>query len=346
MITEIGERHSHEISELVTQDGGVIHTDKTLFRYAEEAPEGLRKAKEYQPVIKGRIEASELDIGLGVVVEDGAEIVGERIYIGDFTYIGKDVQMRVPEITVGDFTTIHARSTLHGRKPLNIGSKCWFGNNVRMDSQGGLDIGNGVGAGDNSSIWTHAQFGDLANGLNPSLFSRWHTVIPDDVWLVGETKVHKAQIAPMSVFLEGTIVRGKNIAPNHIYGENMRDMTEILGTQFVRTNWEDKLELMKYFLSRFEKQYPLFAGEIQIAMEPREVDDNKPTLIVKDRSYTRRYNEAILTFIRKAGPLIKYYPQSEIENTQSMWGSPDDFDYTGEFNLEKEISRLDQYEIF
>ena len=114
-------------------------------------------ADQFPSSIAGRIDADEVRIGRGVVVEDGVLIAGKGgrarlVELGDFTYIGRDTRVLVPEFRVGDYTKIHAGTFAHGSEPLRIGRNGWIGGNVVLDSMGGLDIADGVGIGAQSQL--------------------------------------------------------------------------------------------------------------------------------------------------------------------------------------------------
>jgi len=120
--------------------------------------------------IDGRINAEEVIIGKGVVVEEGVLITGKggparKVVLGDFCYIGRETRIFAPEFRLGDYSKLNAFAFGNGELPMQIGRNCWFGGNIVLDSLGGLDIDDNVGVGAHSQIWTHIQFGDKREPL-------------------------------------------------------------------------------------------------------------------------------------------------------------------------------------
>jgi len=88
----------------------------------------------------------------------------KKISIGYGSFIGNDVYIDVEELSIGEYTTIHHGSVVHGKKT-SIGHNCWFGHYTIIDSLGGeTRIGNNVGVGAHSQLWSHMKFGDVLNG--------------------------------------------------------------------------------------------------------------------------------------------------------------------------------------
>ncbi len=119
--------------------------------------------------ILGTIDAEEIVIGQGVLVEEGALITGKngraaRVVLGDHCCVGRGTRILVPEFCLGDYSKLHAHCFAHGMKPLRIGRNCWIGGGTVLDSMGGLTIDDNVGIGSQSQIWTHIRFGDIVEG--------------------------------------------------------------------------------------------------------------------------------------------------------------------------------------
>ena len=109
--------------------------------------------------ILGKIDAEEIVIGQGVLVEEGVLIAGKngrasRVVLGDFCTIGRETKILAPEFRLGDYSKLHAHSFAHGERPLQIGRNCWIGGNTVLDSMGGLVIDDNVGIGSQSQIFS------------------------------------------------------------------------------------------------------------------------------------------------------------------------------------------------
>ena len=69
--------------------------------------------------IKGKINADEVCIGKGVIVEEGVLITGKegsakKVVLGDFCYIGRETKIIAPEFRLGDYSKLHSFSFCHG----------------------------------------------------------------------------------------------------------------------------------------------------------------------------------------------------------------------------------------
>ncbi len=155
----------------------------------------------------------------------------KKIDIGFGCFIGRDVYIDVEHLEIGDYTTIHHGSLLNGYKTI-IGHNCWFGHYSIIDSLGGdTRIGNNVGAGAHSQLWSHMKFGDTLAGC------RWNSSgrlwLDDDVWLVGHCIVGPIHAKKRSMLMTGS-VGVKDMEENCIYsGSPAINVTEKLGPQFI-----------------------------------------------------------------------------------------------------------------
>jgi len=266
----------------------------------------------YPSRIDGTIEADEVIIGEGAIVEEGAIIRGKsgpakRVVIGDFAYVGADAKILCPEFVIGDYTKLHERAFCHGVHPLRIGRNCWFGGNVILDTMGGLDIDDNVGIGAGSQIWTHAQFGDVVEGSR--FYSHKYMHIGKDAWLVGHCLVSPVRIEPKSMAMLGSVITG-DMLENRIYGgAPAKDLSDKIGFQFLDRTVDEKIAKLQEFIDAFEAENPQFAGQL-VAVDslPEAPDPQTSYFNLSDRTYTRRRSAAETAFLRKNVPLIKFVP--------------------------------------
>lgn len=154
----------------------------------------------------------------------------KRITIGYGCFLGRDIYIDVDELTVGDYTTIHHGSIIHGMKT-TIGHNCWVGHYTIIDSLGGNTIlGNNVGVGAHSQLWSHMKFGDTLAGC------RWNSsgslILDDDVWLVGHSIVGPIHAAKKSMLMTGSVAT-RDLAENSVYaGSPAKNLTDKFGPQF------------------------------------------------------------------------------------------------------------------
>lgn len=171
---------------------------------------------------------------LGDRVEFGRNVVFgpacRLVAIGFGSYIGDDVYIDAPEVSIGDYVKIHRGGLVHGYLPCLIGHNCWVGQSTIIDSIGGAEIGNNVGIGAQSQLWSHIKFGDTLEGC------RWNSskklVVEDDVWFVGHCIVSPIHAARRSMLLVGGVIT-IDMLENHVYGGvPARDLTDRIGRQF------------------------------------------------------------------------------------------------------------------
>ncbi|MBK9129033.1 MAG: acyltransferase [Phycisphaerales bacterium] len=268
----------------------------------------------FEPRIDGVIEADELKIGRGVVVEKGTVITGKggparRVVLGDFCYIGEQCKIIVPEFRLGDYSKLNAYAFCHGYRPLQIGRNCWFGGNVVLDSIGGLDIDDNVGIGAHSQVWTHIQFGDVVEG------SRFHSsrymLVGKDAWLVGHCLVSPVRIGERSMAMLGSVVT-RDMLPNHVYaGVPAKDMTDKLGPQFERRTIEQKAAVLEKLIAEFVAARPEFAGQLRVVGSPDERRPDVCCFDVSRRTYNKGYRPAEVAFLKQHTPLVKFVPDGE-----------------------------------
>jgi acetyltransferase-like isoleucine patch superfamily enzyme len=268
----------------------------------------------YPSRVNGTIDADDVTIGRGVVVEEGVVISGKhgsagRVVLGDFCYIGRDTRILAPEFLLGDYSKLHANSFGHGEEPLRIGRNCWIGGNTVLDSMGGLDIDDNVGIGGQSQLWTHMQFGDIVEGSR--FYSRKYMHVEKDVWFVGHCIVSPVNVGARSLALVGSVITA-DMLPNHVYGGvPARDLTERMGTQFEDRTIAQKAEKLRELVGSFEQSNPEHAGAIQVVESPEERDENRSWFDASTRTYSKALRPAEVAFLKAMVPLIKFSPDGE-----------------------------------
>ena len=202
-------------------------------------------------------------IGDGCKIETGflfRAIKGqaEMLSIGDFSYIGFNTRCFLPHLKIGDYSTVHNTTLINGYRPLNAGHNLWVGQNSILNSTANLTIGNNVGIGPYSQIWTHGTWGELLEGCQ--LYSIDPIVIEDEVWLVGHCVVSPGVIiGKKSIILVGAVVT-KNVAPNSTFGGvPARDMTDKI-KPYKELTINQKYKMMKTFVDEFAKSLHDYGG--------------------------------------------------------------------------------------
>lgn len=277
----------------------------------ELAPPTTTDDERWPSVIHGEIISDNPQIGVGVVIEEGAVIKADKVVIGDFAYIGQRTRFIVPELRIGDYSRINADTFGGGTKPMTIGNNCYIGAKVRLDSRGGLKIGHNVGIGDASQIWTHIRHGDPVRGCRWD--KEYSLEIGDDVWLVARVTVGGArQIGDRSmVFNESNVTR--NLLADHTYAGNpVVDVTAKLGAQFAAISPEEKYKRLCKEIELFEAEYPMYRGYVRATTYAGEFGDPEPLVswfAAEDRVYTKNRHAAEVTFIKNT--LAKFMPMEQ-----------------------------------
>lgn len=174
------------------------------------------------------------------------------VSIGFGGVIGDDIYIDVEEFHVGDYFTIHHGSVIHGKKCV-IGHNVWVGHYCILDALGGLlKLGNNVGIGAHSQLWSHMKFGDRLAGC------RWYNmnelIVGDSAWFVGHCLVSPIVVEPKAMLMLGGVAV-KDMAENHIYsGSPAKDVTSKMGHQFREITLEEKKKMFSKYVDEYSKQ--------------------------------------------------------------------------------------------
>lgn len=230
----------------------------------------------------------------------------DRITVGDGAKICDNVTIEGSEVHIGDYSLIRENTQLGGNSSLSIGMCCWIGQGVIVDSTEQVTIGNGVGIGAHSQLWTHMKFGDTLQGCNWD--SQTEMRIDDDVWLVGHCLVSPIHAGTKSMAMLGSVVT-RDMQPNHIYaGVPAVDMTDRLGTQYRDVTVDDKALVLEHELMSFAAKGN-DTSRIKIVKEwPSAMDASVSYFNVSTREYTKRLSDVEVAFMLHLLVKIKFYP--------------------------------------
>ena len=232
---------------------------------------------------------ADADVKLGKHVHLGRNVVfrSRRVRIGDGTVIKDDVTVESDVFEIGDYGTIYPRCFFPGPGELRIGHNFWLGTDAIVDSLGGTTIGNNVGVGAGSQLWTHMKFGDVMYGCRFN--SDRPLVIGDDAWLVGHCLVSPVTIGERSLAMLGSLIT-KDMEPNHCYaGVPAKDLTDKLGPQFEETSIEQRTEYVNRELDAFAGKH---GGRDQLVVvacyeKLEQAPAGKIAFNVADRTYRK-----------------------------------------------------------
>jgi acetyltransferase-like isoleucine patch superfamily enzyme len=253
------------------------------------------------------------DVRVGKDVLFGRNVVFncETVRIGDGVIFGNDVVVNATTFEVGDFATIYSNCFFAGPGSLRIGHNFWLGTAAIVDCQGGTRIGNNVGIGAHSQLWTHMQFGDVLAGCR--FHSRRELFIHDDVWFVGHCLVSPITAGARSMALLGSLVV-HDMEADHTYGGSpASDVTARVGPQFKPTPPEERGRILQSRIEEFGRRSGVgdILSRVRITTEPAGLADASDTVTVfnvADRSYSKNGSELERRLVRFLLPDAKFVP--------------------------------------
>jgi acetyltransferase-like isoleucine patch superfamily enzyme len=214
----------------------------------------------------------------------------KKIQIGYGSFLGNDIYIDVPELTIGEYTTIHKNTTIHGYQNCSIGNNCWIGQFCIIDSIGGTTIENNVGIGASSQLWSHVKFGDTLAGC------RWNSakqlIIKEDVWLVGHCIVSPITANKKSMLMVGGVIT-KDMEENCIYaGVPAKNITDKLGHQFSEFPLVDKMKQFNQLYYDYleinglgKDDFPITVIDSIVNFVFDDTQQHIPVFFIKERLY-------------------------------------------------------------
>lgn len=268
--------------EVVEVDGQNIHLEggSHIAAYAEEIVIG-----------EGTLLAPDLEIGM-------SNKWVERFVVGDNCRIYAG-QVASKNFTCGDYVTIHEGVWAYGRNDIVIGHNSWFGRRCTLDAEGGVWIGNGLGAGQDTHMWSHIRHGDTLVGNRWLKFGEFRT--GDDVWLTGRCTSAPVTHGDKSMaMVESNLTKG--MPPNTVWGGNPAiDLTGKLGFPFVDRPLATKLIDFHERIDMFVASHP----EINIL----ELADIVQTFDLEKRTYRKTNSDLEVALMRHLLPEAKFVPE-------------------------------------
>jgi len=239
-----------------------------------------------------KISARKIHIGYGTHIEENCNLLlggdNSELHFGDHCFIGNDSKIHMPVFKTGDYVRLNNHLFANGLKACLLGHNIWVGQNCILNAYDELTIGNGVGIGTYSCIWTHARHGELLEGC--TAFNVSPVNIEDDVWILGSYNVISpgVTLGKRAVVITGSVVT-KNVLPNTtVAGNPAKDVTEKIPFYKEKVTLDEKLEMIDHFLNNLFEQdfdgeasktksgWKLSGGNAQgdIVLMPIAEDDN------------------------------------------------------------------------
>jgi len=253
------------------------------------------------------------DVRIGRHVQFGRNVVFncKKVIIGDGVIFQDNITVNSDVFEIGDYGTIYKDCFFPGPGEIHIGHNFWLGISSIVDSQGGTYIGNNVGIGPHSQVWTHMIYGDVMYGCR--FHSRKQIVIEDDVWLVGHCLVSPVKIGSRSLAMLGSLII-RDMEADHCYaGSPASDITDKIGSQFKLTSITERISYLESRFEEFGLRYDVvpIKNYVKIVTSMEEmVNINKDITIfnVRNRTYTKRSTQLEYRIIRFLLPEAKFIP--------------------------------------
>jgi acetyltransferase-like isoleucine patch superfamily enzyme len=201
------------------------------------------------------IQAERFSAARGGRIEDTCLLSGLSgpaglIELGDRFFLGSDSKLLMPTFVTGDYVSLHNHLLANGFQPCFIGHNTWIGQNCVLNSNDLLTIGNNVGIGAYTSIYTHGFHGELLEGCE--VFNVAPVVIEDDAWLVGAYNVilPGVTVGRRAIVLTSSVV-SHDVPPERcVAGVPARDLTDRI-QPYKAVTIAEKLALMERFVGEY-----------------------------------------------------------------------------------------------
>lgn len=233
--------------------------------------------------------SNNVSIGRNIVVSGKCK----SLSIGFGSFLGRDIYIDAEFLEIGEYTTIHHGSIIQG-KHVSIGHNCWFGHYTVIDGTGGCYIGNNVGVGSHSQLWSHMKFGDRLEGCRFS--SEGRLVLEDDVWLVGRSTIGPITAKSKSMLLANSYATN-DMESNSLYSGFPAQKLENSKGQFKEKDTKKKCVELRKLIDDYIEQNNVENLKYRILTEGDfSIDDHKSGIIqfnVGSRTYcpTRSQSE-------------------------------------------------------
>ena len=250
-----------------------------------------RISKKAKISIFSYIGAKNVTIGKNSTIGSFSFINAESLSIGASTNISSFVRLKSRIVEIGSFTNISKYciiySTFTKASVFKLGDHSWVFSFCYFDTGKGLYIGNNVGTGGYTLIFTHSYWGDYMRGAFRTLGK---VVIEDDVWMAW-----RAFVPPNITIGKGSLVSAntfvsKNVKPQTLVAGNpMKEITNLRcydiddEKDFLKIK-RRAITICKSFINHLEEEYNWEKGETDLENNLFHIKDGIKIKIVAEQN--------------------------------------------------------------
>lgn len=235
-------------------------------------------------------------------------LIGDKIEIGDCTYIGNNNSITGLVIIFGNYLYLDSNLTIgHGGKfnydsNLFVGNHCMLCSHLTINLNYQVEIGDDVGIGENVDIWTHGSYPPVLSGY-PAQFGR--VKIGSNVWLPAKSTVMPGVQIGDNIVIGANSVINKNLPsgslcagiPVKVLREN--EFPKILSNS-------EKGELVSLALTEYEKlsKFKEIENSYQFDLDNLEIHTQNVRFSFKEMTVVGTlsdYDEDLRDFLRRRG---------------------------------------------
>ena len=257
-----------------------------------------------------------------------------RLFLmGDCCIVCRDSRILVREFAVGDYALFHNHLLANGDATLVIGNNYWMGQNGILNANSPLTVGNNVGIGAYSAVWTHGKFGALIDGC--LMHKEAPVVIEDDACLWRAVVSPGVTVGRRTVVLPGSVLTKDTPSGSCFGGLPAEDLSAKVKT-YRNVTMEEKFEMMRQFVAEFvNKYYPVRYSQISddeylvkagdaetfrvlLKRRIKDVDtrEGECALVVTTKDQTTRGKPGVSVFDLNAKTYTKWLTEPEVK---FMW---------------------------